>query len=234
MPPGATSVISSARATGETHNTARTAVDDNRSLMDGHSRSDARPERHRLFIAIALPDPIRQAIEKAQDDLRAALPTKSIRWTRSDQFHLTMRFLGGVETQRVDRLDEAVRSACAGAGVLRLRAAGIGVFPGPRRPRVVWTGVGDRDQRLAKLQRSIEAATSAFTDEPPQDKFTGHITLARCRDINRAEASTLAALVEAMEHRSFGEWNADGVDIIRSQPTPQGSRYTTLATIGLG
>jgi 2'-5' RNA ligase len=201
--------------------------------MDGHSRSDARPERYRLFIAIALPEAVRHAIEKAQNGLRAALPAKSIRWARSDQFHLTMRFLGGVEAQRVDRLNEAVRRACAGAGVLQLRAARIGVFPGPRRPRVVWTGVDDRDGRLAKLQRSIEAVTSAFTDEPPQDTFTGHVTLARCRDISRADASTLATLVQAMENRSFGDWTADGVDIIRSQPTPQGSRYTTLATIDL-
>jgi hypothetical protein len=63
--------------------------------MDGHSRSGARPERYRLFIAIALPEPVRHAIEKAQEGLRAALPAKSIRWTRTDQFHLTLRFLSG-------------------------------------------------------------------------------------------------------------------------------------------
>jgi 2'-5' RNA ligase len=233
MPPGATSVISSARAAGDTHNIASAAVDDNRCLMDGHSRSDARSERYRLFIAIGLPEPVRHAIEKAQKELRAALPTKSIRWTRSDQFHLTMRFLGGVEAQRVDRLSDAVRRACAGAGVLQLRAARIGIFPGLRRPRVLWTGVDDRDGRLAELQHSIEAVTNAFTDEPPQDKFTGHVTLARCRDINRADASTLATLVQAMANRAFGDWTADSVDVIRSQPAPQGSRYATIATIDL-
>jgi len=201
--------------------------------MDGHSRSGARPERYRLFIAIALPEPVRHAIEKAQDGLRAALPAKSIRWTRTDQFHLTLRFLGGVEAQRVERLSDAVRRACTGAGVLQLRAAGIGVFPGARRPRVVWTGVDDTDGRLAELQRSIEAVTNGFTDEPPQEKFTGHVTLARCRDINRADASTLATLVQAMAHRSFGDWTAAGVDIIRSHPARQGSIYNTLATIDL-
>jgi 2'-5' RNA ligase len=201
--------------------------------MDGHSRSDPGSERYRLFVAIALPERVRHAIEKAQDELRAALPAKSVRWTRSEQFHLTMRFLGGVEEQQVDRLNDAVRRACAGSGELQLRAARIGVFPGPRRPRVVWIGVDDRGGRLAELQRSIETATNAFTEEPPQEKFTGHITLARCRDLNRREASTLTSLVRAMTNRSFGDWIAGGVDIIRSQPTPQGSRYTTLATIDL-
>jgi 2'-5' RNA ligase len=202
--------------------------------MDGHSRSDTRPERYRLFIAIALPEVVKRAIEKAQDELRAALPSPSVRWTRREQFHLTMRFLGGVDAPLVDRLNEEMRRACTGSGDLLLHAARIGVFPVARRPRVVWTGVDDRDGRLAALQRSIEAATAPFTDEPPQETFTGHITLARCRDIERSEASKLSALVDRMAGRSFGEWTATSVDVMRSVTAPTGARYTTIAAISLG
>jgi 2'-5' RNA ligase len=201
--------------------------------MDGHSKSGPAPERYRLFIAIELPEKVKHAIEKTQGELRTALPAKSIRWTRREQFHLTMRFLGSVEAPQVDRLNEMLRRACAGTGELQLHAGTIGVFPGVRRPRVVWAGVDDRAGRLSLLQRSIEAATAAFTNEPPQEKFTGHITLARCREINRADASTLATLVEKMAGRSFGEWTAASVEVIRSQPTSQGSRYTTLASVAL-
>jgi len=201
--------------------------------MVGHSKSDTRPERYRLFIAIALPEPVKQAIERTQNELRTELPAKSVRWTRREQFHLTMRFLGSVDVQDVDRLNEAVRRACAGSGVLQLRAAGIGVFPGVRRPRVVWAGVDDRGGRLAALQRSIEAASAAFTDEPPQEKFSGHITLARCRDISRTDASRLATLVDKLANRSFGEWSANAVEIIRSETLPGGSRYTTIIEIAL-
>jgi RNA 2',3'-cyclic 3'-phosphodiesterase len=200
--------------------------------MDGNSTSGTRPERYRLFVAIALPDAVRHAIEKAQHELRVALPS-SIRWTRAEQFHLTMRFLGSVEATELDRLNDAIRHACSRSGALELRAAGIGVFPGPRRPRVVWAGVEDREGRLMTLQRSIETATQAFTNEPRQEKFTGHITLARCREINRGDAAKLNSLVEAMATRSFGTWTARHADVIRSQPTSQGSRYTTLAEISL-
>jgi 2'-5' RNA ligase len=202
--------------------------------MDGHSRSDTRPERYRLFIAIALPEAVKRAIENAQDELRAALPATSVRWTRREQFHLTMRFLGGVEVQQLDGLNDAMRRACARSGALQLRAARIGVFPGARRPRVVWTGVDDRDGRLAALQRSIEAASGPFTDEPPQQTFTGHITLARCRDIERSDASKLSTLVDRMAGRSFGEWTATSVDVIRSVTAPTGAHYTTIAEISLG
>src|SRR5262249_18152016 len=105
---------------------------------------------------------------------------------------------------------------------------------GTRRPRVVWTGVDDRDGRLTALQRSIEAASAPFTDEPPQETFTGHITLARCRDIDRSEASTLSTLVDRMAGRSFGEWTATSVDVMRSITAPTGARYTTIAEISLG
>src|SRR5689334_23696241 len=159
MPPGATSVISSARATAAMQRNARTAVDDNRCLMDGHSKSGAAPERYRLFIAIELPEDVKQAIETTQQELRASLATKAIRWTRREQFHLTMRFLGSVEASQVDRLNETLQRACSGSGELHLRAARIGVFPGVRRPRVVWAGVDDRAGRLSLLQRTIEAAT---------------------------------------------------------------------------
>ena len=202
--------------------------------MDGHSRSDTRPERYRLFIAIALPDGVKRAIETSQNELRAALPSTSVRWTRPEQFHLTMKFLGGVEAQQLDALNDAMRRACGGSGDLQLRAARIGVFPGARRPRVVWTGVDDREGRLAALQRSIEAATASFTSEPPQETFTGHITLARCRDIERSEASKLSTLVDRMAGRTFGEWTATSVDVMRSVTAPTGARYTTIAEISLG
>ena len=71
--------------------------------------ADNRLLRYRLFIAIELPEKVKQAIEKAQEELRAAVPAKSIRWTRREQFHLTMRFLGSVEALQVDRLNEALR-----------------------------------------------------------------------------------------------------------------------------
>src|SRR5580765_313993 len=103
MPPGATSVISSARASGDTPRTATTTVDDNRCLMGGHASpgTDARPERYRLFIAIALAEPVKDAILDVQEELRGRLRAKSIRWTSRDQLHLTLRFLGGVDVPRI-------------------------------------------------------------------------------------------------------------------------------------
>ncbi len=187
----------------------------------------------RLFVAIAVPDIVKDSIERAQRELRAVSGDQAIRWAKRDQFHLTLKFLGAVELLKVADLAAALRAATADSGPLQLEAAGIGMFPDARRLRVVWAGVQDRAHGLVDLQRRVERATAPFTAEPPEPHFTGHVTLGRCRKIGRAEARALAAAAETMTRRSFGRWTADRIEIVRSELGPAGSRRTVLEALGL-
>jgi RNA 2',3'-cyclic 3'-phosphodiesterase len=187
----------------------------------------------RVFIAVQLPEPVKDRIARTQNELRDALPGRSFRWTRPEQLHVTLKFLGNVESDRVEDLSRSVNRACGGFGVLELRAGGIAAFPDLRRPRVVWTHVEERDQRLLPLQRIVDETTAGFTSERPHETFTGHVTLGRCKTIARAQTATLARLAQAMADRCFGEWTADDIAIVRSELASGGSRYTTLATIRL-
>jgi RNA 2',3'-cyclic 3'-phosphodiesterase len=195
--------------------------------------SGSRPETYRVFIAISLPERVKDEIERAQEQLRVALPGKCVRWARREQFHLTLKFLGNVEVRHLEALTASIRGACTGHGVLHLRAEQIGFFPNVRHPRVVWTRVRDGRDRLPALQHAVVAAAAGFTSEAPEPDFTGHVTLGRCRTITRSQADTLSRLAEAMQESVFGEWTADCVDIIHSQLSPGGSRYTTLASLPL-
>jgi 2'-5' RNA ligase len=191
------------------------------------------PQAFRLFIALPLPEAVKAEIEKAQADLRQALPEGRVRWTKREQFHLTLRFLGNVDAQRFEPLADAVRRACRCSAVLELRAEGIGFFPNLRRPRVVWAGVSDRQEQLSRLQRAVEAATRDFTAEESGERFAGHVTLGRIKAIKREEADGLAKLAAGLAARFFGAWTADKVEITHSQLSPDGARHTTLATIPL-
>jgi RNA 2',3'-cyclic 3'-phosphodiesterase len=191
------------------------------------------PDQFRLFVAVSVPDAVKTEMEKAQSELRRALPEGCARWTRREQFHLTLKFLGGVEAQRIEALAAAIRGACQGFTALRLRAERIACFPDLRFPRVVWAWVHDGQDQLPRLQRAIDTATRDFTTEAPEEKFTGHVTLGRTRGIKRREAGVLAKVVTGMAGRAFGEWTADRIEIMRSEMSPKGARYNALKTIPL-
>jgi 2'-5' RNA ligase len=185
----------------------------------------------RLFVAISPPEKVKDEIEKAQRQLCEAIPGKFVRWTKREQFHLTLNFLGNVAEVRLAELIEALRDACRNFSPLRLRAERIGFFPDLRFPRVVWAWAHDNQDALPRLQEAIAARVKCFTDERPEKKFTGHVTLGRFQNIKRPQAEALAKLAIGMAEKFFGEWIANDVELIRSELSSGGSRYTTLATI---
>jgi RNA 2',3'-cyclic 3'-phosphodiesterase len=191
-------------------------------------------ERFRLFIAIQIPDPVKAAIESAQRTLCDTLRDSTVRWTTREQFHLTLRFLGNVKAHRTDALAEALRSVCSGFGPLTLCAKGIGFFPGARMPRVAWVGVRDNQEQLPKLQRSIELATRDYTNEPSEKDFAGHVTLCRFKSINRRDAESMNQAANRLAQQVFGEWTVEDIDLIRSELSPAGPKYTVLAAAKFG
>src|SRR5262245_40801171 len=191
--------------------------------------SDAITPKHlRLFIAISLPEPVKDEIEETQAELRRALPGDAVRWTKREQFHLTLKFLGHVEEQRLATLADALRNASRSFASLHLRAERIGFFPDARFPRVIWVWVHDEKELLVGLQAAIESAVQEFTTEKPEGTFTGHVTLGRVKGIKRPQAEILAQSAARHASRQFGNWTADHVELIRSELSSGGSRYTVL------
>ncbi len=194
---------------------------------------EAQTPKLRLFIAITLPDEVKAAIEQAQAELRRALPSPAFRWTKREQLHLTLKFLGYVERPRVDDLVGALQTACRPFSALPLSAEHLGFFPGPSRPRVLWVGIHGPGERLVSLQQAIESAVTPFTSEETENRFKGHVTLARIKEISRSDAQALKGVVDSLQNRAFGNWTARQVELIQSTLSPAGPRYTTLASAPL-
>jgi len=190
-------------------------------------------EKLRLFLALPVPAEIKTSLSAAQDELRRLLPPRTASWTRAENMHLTLRFLGDVNGQRVEALIAGVRSVTTGFGAPPLVAERLGVFPDLRYPRVVWAWVHDEVDRLLELQRRLLAATNEFTSERAEEKFTGHITLARIKQIKRPQAEVIASFLQRAVNRRFGEWTGEHLELVRSELSPDGSRYTCLARFPL-
>lgn len=190
-------------------------------------------ETWRLFVALALPEPVKDEVEKAQAELRRALTADCVRWTKRAQFHLTLKFLGDVEVDRANDVKARLGQACEAFSAMRLKAEGVGFFPSARSPRVIWAGVHDSRGTLAQLQAAVNAALRPFTAEEPEGRFTGHVTVGRVKLIKRPQAEQLSKVARGMVDRPFGEWTADHLELIRSELAPDGARHTTLTSISL-
>src|SRR3954468_4758578 len=106
----------------------------------------------RLFFAIQLPDETREKLRPALDAARA-VAGESVGFTRLEQLHFTLAFLG--ETEKLDdaiAAAQAVRSAPFEVGI-----GGRGAFPGLGRPRVLWLGVTEGAQQMTAIAETLNA-----------------------------------------------------------------------------
>jgi 2'-5' RNA ligase len=195
---------------------------------------DGLTERLRLFVAVPVPEAVREEMILVQRELQSQMPGDAVRWTKPEQFHLTLRFLGDVSSDRLAALRESLHTACSGAPALRLEARGIGFFPNARSPRIVWVGINDDGNRLAELQKKIEGAVQSFVRGPGGEHFAGHVTLGRFKQFNNFEIKPLTNTVEAMKNRTLGKWTATGVEVVRSELSRIGTVHQVLATLFLG
>ncbi len=180
----------------------------------------------RLFVAVAVPERVRLALAETQAGLKRATPDAAIRWAGPEQFHLTLRFLGAVAPDRVAALTASLDEAGARCRAFTLEASGIGFFPQARRPRVIWCGASDREERLRALHHAVCEATDRFTFEAPAGHFTGHITLGRVQELSSEAAAGLRATAQAVG--SLGSWTVAEVELIRSQLARAGAKNETI------
>ncbi len=188
---------------------------------------------YRIFVAIELPETVRAKLIAVQRELKSVMPRHSTAWPKPENLHLTMRFLGNVLADRVGPLHHNLATVLSEFGALNLKCERLGCFPDLRFPRVVWAWVHDATDRLQQLHQRIDAGVREFAEKPAEARFMGHVTLARPKQIKRADAERLAKFVEAAVHREFGHWQADEVLLLRSELSAAGSRYHELARISL-
>jgi 2'-5' RNA ligase len=194
----------------------------------------ASPDSLRLFVAIEVPDRVKDAILRAQDRMRGAVKLGNVRWTSREQFHITLKFLGKIATRDLAGLTEALMSICAGFAPITLSSEAIGFFPSPRRPRVIWVGIRAVEGKLDTIQKSVETAARPFTAEAEEKSFSGHVTLGRVKYLPGRETRQLSELAAGMEKERFGEWTAEKAVLLASELHPEGSRYSTVAALPFG
>ena len=94
-------------------------------------------------------------------------------WVRPEGVHLTLKFLGDVEEKKVAELGDALAEGLKGETPFTLQAKGIGTFPTPKAPRVVWLGVEGEVARLSALAEKVEERLRRFKIPEGDAAFQG-------------------------------------------------------------
>ncbi|HVM41887.1 MAG TPA: RNA 2',3'-cyclic phosphodiesterase, partial [Gemmatimonadales bacterium] len=184
----------------------------------------------RLFVAVNLPPEERRRAWEAAQPMRAAhLP---VRWSAPETLHLTLKFLGEVEPERVGPIGEALAGAVRKARPFTFTLGGIGAFPSVAKPRVVWLGI-EHHPALELLANDVELALMGLSFEPELRPFSPHLTLGRAeRSAKPAAFRDFAGLAEQIAYE--GTATVESVDLMQSILGPQGASYTVLARAPLG
>jgi 2'-5' RNA ligase len=183
----------------------------------------------RLFIAIELPETIKQAIAVVQARLKA--DGASANWTRPEGIHLTLKFLGEVEEAKVPGIVQALDNAARGSGPLKLSVAGAGAFPNGKVPRVLWLGVTGDLERLASLQMAVEDAMEKQGFEREARKFSPHLTLARIKFPKPRD--NWQERIDSVRGVELGSFEATQICLMQSELRREGAVYTEIARIEL-
>ena len=198
--------------------------------MSKHQARDKEPtDVIRTFICIEIPESIKSRINKLQETLRQI--EAQVSWTKASNIHLTLKFLGGVEASRIERVGKALERAAKGIGPIEVEIGGAGCFPSPRSPRVLWVGVSNVTEQFQRLYSNIEDELSRGGFEREKRKFSPHLTIGRIRTPPKAAVVAEALIASGFAPETF---KATEVIVMRSDLKPTGSIYSPQASITLG
>ncbi len=184
-------------------------------------------DRPRLFVAVLLPESVRERIAGVAARLQPFRTNVSI--VRKENFHVTLKFMGETDVSLLDRATGVIRSAAVAQAPFDAAISGWGAFPNARKARVVWAGVSDGAEQLRSLSRGVEKGLAAlgFEDE---NRFRPHVTIGRVRNPDRS--GRLAELL-AEEIGPLGGFTVTDVHLMKSTLAPGGALYESLESFPL-
>ncbi len=196
----------------------------------------------RTFIALEIPHAVKQQLQALQDRLKE-LPSlreqpSLLRWTNTQNLHLTLRFLGETEESRRHLLQNGLMAIAARHDPFSLSPSGLGCFRSWSNLRVLWVGIEGDAEALIELQADLESLARQVGFPPERNRFSPHITLARTArnaapPALRVASEQLRRAAEEGESQIWTDWRVSELHFIRSVLGPGGAQYFNLATRAL-
>jgi RNA 2',3'-cyclic 3'-phosphodiesterase len=186
----------------------------------------SRQNEWRVFCAVELPDVVRARLEDHVLRLRQKVPDAAASWSRVENIHLTLKFFGNVEAERIQKISEAAERVVKQFSTFQINVGETGVFPRASRPQVLWIGIGDPLGQLTALQEKLENECAAEGFPKENRAYRPHLTIARLR---RPEGARQLAEAHLGMRFEPVEVAVKEIVVFRSELSPKGSKYTSIS-----
>ena len=179
----------------------------------------------RAFVAIEIPDSVRNTISALIGRLRERDATNCVRWVRPEGLHVTLKFLGHTPDDKERVIESALESAAAIRPGFDLWLGPLGSFRSRRgaRDQVVWVGLSGETAQLLELAADVDRALVAVGFPAETRPFTPHLTLGRMR---RGVRSAPSFTEDAAWPPGDGAFHVGHLSLMESDLRPDGARYT--------
>jgi 2'-5' RNA ligase len=183
----------------------------------------------RSFIAIELSPLIKAKIEEIQNKLKSSTP--NVRWVRTEGIHLTLKFLGNIEEERIPEISDIIKQCSTDTTPFLLKVCTLGAFPNEKNPKVIWVGAEDESGKLSKLQLALEKKLADIGFKAEKRFFSPHLTLGRLKSPKGKRE--LTQRLEDYKQCELGSFEAQEVCLFKSELKPGGAIYTKLKVFPL-
>lgn len=176
----------------------------------------------RTFIAVELNTGFTEKIR----ELQVRFSGFDLKFVDPELVHITLKFLGNVDESRVSSLSAALDSITCEP--FEAKVGGLGVFPKPSNPRVLWLGATGN---FRALHDNVEELLEPFKFEKDDREFTAHATLARVKFLKKDQKTAFINIVKELKDIEIGTMCVNKVLLKKSTLTPKGPIYETLHTV---
>jgi len=187
--------------------------------------------KHRLFVAVDLPEEVRSEVEKLQLSLdKLHLPVK---WELPQKVHLTLSFLGRLTDEGVGQARAVVADTAQMFSAHPLRPITLGTLYQRHEPSLIYLFVTDRTGELAALQKELSGRLDKITPQP-HHKFWAHVTIGRILKSGPTVVKQSLDKLEEVDIDPLPEFEVDKICVYESFLSKAGSSYQRLGSFNLG
>ena len=183
----------------------------------------------RTFIAIELEERVKRELALFQERLKTS--EADVKWSDPAKTHLTLKFLGDIQPEIVDNVEEAMARTAAKFPAFHMDIGALGAFPRIEDPKIIWAGITKRANFLAEIAAHLDEELISLGIERPDQGFMPHITLGRSR--TETTSKRLGELLKNTHVPAGLSQKVQRIALLRSEIFPKGTVYHLLYSVEL-